>query len=299
MPIDSTPPDSAPADPVPTDVAPADAVEPDAVAREATEPDAVEPDTHATVSGGGVLAVLAIFAAVVLVVIAARREPARDAVPAAAAPSDAAARAPAPLFASPASRRLAIFRVEPFDPLTPPNDVQGRWFPRLTPPPPYDAIDSTLIDAGDRRYRLVEAIAIGRNDVCRRNDGSRFACGLTGRAVLQNTLRDKQMVCDPLFVDVDRRRDLVSARCRVGGRDLATLMIEAGLARPSPLAGATHVAAMERARREERGIWSGPAALDVAVDPALADDDAVGFGTMRLAPPEPPSPAPPSTSPQP
>lgn len=289
MPIDSTPPDPAPADPVPTDVAPADAA----------STGAVEPDTHATASGGGVLAVLAIFAIVVLVVIAARREPARDAVPAATVPSDAAARAPAPLFASPAARRLATLRVEPLDPLAPPNDVQDRWIPRLTPPPPYDAIDSTLIDAGDRRYRLVEAIAIGRNDVCRRNDGSRFACGLTGRAVLQNTLRDKQMVCDPLFVDVDRRRDLVSARCRVDGRDLATLMIEAGLARPSPLAGAAHVAAMERARREERGIWAGPAPSDVDADPALADDDAVGFGTMRLAPPEPPSPAPPSTPPQP
>ncbi|NLH82889.1 MAG: hypothetical protein GX458_18895 [Phyllobacteriaceae bacterium] len=254
-------------------------------------PDAVEPRSGLSVSGAAVFAVLAIFALVLYAVISARHDVA-DAPPPRSTEAEPVTVARAtPIFASPAARRLATLRVEPLDPLAAPTDVEGRWWARLSPPPPYDAIDSTLIDAGYRRYRLVEAVALGRNDVCRRNDGSRFACGLSGRALLQNYLRGKQMVCDPLFVDVDRRRDFVSARCRVDGRDLATLVIEAGLARPSPLAGAAHVAAMERARRDERGIWSGPAP-DPDTDPALIDDAAVGFGSMRLSPPDlaPPDP---------
>ncbi len=276
MPIDDATPEPATAAPPPS---------PDGPDR--------RPRRHAGVLA--FVAVVAVFAGVLATVVVARRaaqvpvEPARPEI--AAAPRDGGTAVAPPRPASAAARRLTVFTSEPIDALAPAGEVGGRLDPTLTPPPPYDAIDSTLIDAGDRRYRLVEAIAVGRDEVCRRRDGTLFACGLSGRAVLQNFLRGKRLVCDPLFVDVDRRADFVSARCRAGGHDLATMMIEAGLARPSALAGAAHREAMERARQAGRGIWAGtPPERDD--DPALADDRAVAFGSTRIAAPEAPPPEP-------
>lgn len=246
-------------------------------------PPSPAPKTASTATAvASVAVVVAIFAAIFLVARDAAERRNR-ATPAAADVARTATDEARPVSSTMAiaTGRLAGFAVVPADLLTPPVEAEGRFETHLRPAPPYDAIDSTLIDSGDGRIRLIEALAVGRHDVCRRSDGSRFACGLEARARLQNGLIGKQLVCDRLFVAVDRRNDFVPARCRVDGRDLALTMIEAGYAFAPPLAGGLHTRAEAAAKAAGRGVWAGtPTRPDL--DPAIVDDQAVAVGSTRL-----------------
>lgn len=228
---------------------------------------------------GSFAVVIAVFAAIFLV---ARQAADRRAEPPPVPDrGTTAADRPISATAAVAAGRLSGFAPLSADLLSPPLDAAGRFEERLTPPPPYDAIDSTLLDAADGRLRLVEAVAVGRNQVCRRFDGTRFACGLEARALLQNGLRGRTLVCDRLYVTVDRRSEVVPARCRADGRDLALTMIAAGYAFAPPLAGPVHLRAEAEARAAKRGVWAGPIERP-DLDPAIADDAATPVGATRI-----------------
>ena len=181
-----------------------------------------------------------------------------------------------------AVRRLAEWQVEPFDRLAPTEGTAAAFEPILRPPPPFDAIDATLFDAFDVRIRLAHARPVGRDEACLDTQGNRFACGLRGRASLQNFLFGKRPACIRLFLG-GGAGGVVDARCSVDGSDLAERQIRAGWAFPSELADASHHAALEAARREHLGVWAGPYEMP-RIDQSVVDAQEVAFGSLRRSP---------------
>ena len=179
-----------------------------------------------------------------------------------------------------ATHRLADWKMDPYDRLTPAEGVTATFEPALRPAPPFDAIDATLLDAFDVRIRLAHARPVGREEACLDVQGNRFACGLRGRASLQNFLFGKKPSCIRLFLVASAAEGAVDARCSVDGEDLAERQIRAGWAFPSELADAGHRAALEAARREHLGVWAGPYELP-RVDHSLVDAREVPFGSLR------------------
>lgn len=207
-------------------------------------------------------------------------KPVGDAAPR-PAPERAADGLPASRERQTAVRLLSGWRGEAADPLAAGDRVEGRFEPVLRPPPPYDAVDSILIDTLDTRIRLAHARAVPRDEACRDEAGRRFACGLQSRAALQNHISGKALVCRRLFLGDPGKTGIVEVRCSVDGEDLATRQIRAGWATPSEIAEPEHLAAFEEARRAKRGVWAGPWQIP-ARDPSEADAREIGFGTLRI-----------------
>jgi endonuclease YncB( thermonuclease family) len=149
--------------------------------------------------------------------------------------------------------------------------------------PPFDAIDSVVFDAEMRRFRLWGVWPVGRNEICRGDDGSRFACGLMARATLQNHIARKKLVCNRMF-GPDRPGDFVEVVCIAEGVDLALHMIRTGFAFPTRLSGTAHWEALGEAVSEKRGYWNGPQAAPTA-DRAAEDARSIPVGGVRLLSP--------------
>lgn len=182
-----------------------------------------------------------------------------------------------------AAHRLSGWRMDPFEALVPGGEPTTAFEPTLRPAPPYDAVDSTLFDAFDVRIRLAHARPVGRDEACLDPQGNRFACGLRGRASLQNFLFGKPVSCLRLYLGREAGDGIVDARCSVEGVDLALRQIRAGWAFPSDLADADQRAALEAARRDRAGVWAGP--YDPPrVDHSVEDARAVPFGSLRQTP---------------
>lgn len=186
-----------------------------------------------------------------------------------------------------AKRLLSDWKPAAADPLRPPAETDGRFEPALHLSPPFDAVDATLIDSLDTRLRLAHARPVGRNEVCVDRAGLRFACGLKGRASLQNHIYDKTVRCLRLFLDTDAPvsagtagHPIVDVRCTVDGEDLATHQIRAGYAFPTDLADADQRAALDDARRRGAGVWAGPYEIP-AEDRSEEDARDVPFGSLR------------------
>ena len=238
-------------------------------------------------AGMAVGAAIVVVCVVALVVGQSRPGPTGDAAGEAASPPAAERRAEAP----PASRErqtamrlLAGWRNEAADPFAEGDGIDRRFEPVLRPPPPYDAVDSTLIDTLELRIRLAHARAVPRDEVCRDTTGRRYACGLEARATLQNHLVGKTLVCRRLFLGDPERTGMADVRCAVDGEDLALRQIRAGWATPSEIAEPDHLAAFEEARNARRGVWAGPWQIP-ARDPTETDARAIGFGTLRIGDP--------------
>jgi endonuclease YncB( thermonuclease family) len=192
-----------------------------------------------------------------------------------------------------ATRRLSEWRMKELDPLAEPRGPTTLFEPVLRLTPPFDAVDATLIDSLDTRVRLAQARPVGRNEICVNDAGLRSACGLKGRASLQNHLYGKAVTCVRLFLGPDprggkeERGRIVDARCSIAGEDLALHQIRAGFAFPSEFADADHLAALAEARRVRAGVWAGPYEIR-ADDQSEVDAREVPFGSLRLAGPEAP-----------
>ena len=179
-----------------------------------------------------------------------------------------------------AARRLADWKLEPFDRLAPVEGTRAAFEPVSHPAPPFDAVDAILFDASDMRIRLAHATPVGRDEACLDHQGQRFACGLRGRASLQNFLVGKTVTCTRLFLGKGENPDVVDARCSAGGVDLATRQIRAGWAFPSVHADADHRAALEAAQRERIGVWAGPYEIP-REDRSVEDARELPFGSLR------------------
>ena len=179
-----------------------------------------------------------------------------------------------------AARRLADWNLELVDRLAPVEGTPAVFEPLLHPTPPFDAVDATLFDAFDMRIRLAHAKPVGRDEACLDHQGQRFACGLRGRASLQNFLFGKTVTCTRLFLGKSENPDVVDARCSAGGVDLATRQIRAGWAFPSIHGDADHRAALDEAQRERIGVWGGPYEIP-RVDHSIEDARDLPFGSLR------------------
>ena len=103
---------------------------------------------------------------------------------------------------------------------------------------------------GGTPTHLVGVETPGFGAVCRDDEGNLWACGLQGRAALNNLIRQKTVTCMPEAVSDTK----VEARCQVEGRDLAALLVERGFAR---VAKGGSSEAQERARAARLGLWNG------------------------------------------
>lgn len=180
-----------------------------------------------------------------------------------------------------AARLLGRWSVPMAEPLAEPDGPATRFEPVLRLNPPFDAVDAALFDSLDTRIRLAHAKPVGRDEVCIDDAGHRSACGLKGRASLQNHMFGKAVTCTRLFLSADERRGVVDARCSIAGEDLAAHQIRAGYAFPTEHAEPEHWAALEAARRERAGVWSGPYSIP-AQDQAEIDAREIPFGSLRL-----------------
>lgn len=185
-----------------------------------------------------------------------------------------------------ATRRLGVWNSEALDPLAEVDGPVSRFELPLQLSPPFDAVDATLFDSLDSRIRLAHATPVGRSELCADFDGTRTACGLKGRATLQNFLLGKTVECVRLFLSHDERRKIIDARCRAGGEDLALHQIRAGYAFPNKLADADHLAALAEAQSRRVGVWSGPYVIP-SEDRSEEDARDVPFGSLRLPTPTP------------
>jgi endonuclease YncB( thermonuclease family) len=176
-----------------------------------------------------------------------------------------------------AAQRLARFA----DGVEPPGDrVTTQFEEPMRLSPPFDAIDSVVFDAEMRRFRLWGVWPVGRNEICRGEDGGRFACGLMARAALQNHIARRKPVCIRMF-GAARPSDFVEVTCTVDGDDLALHMVRSGFAFPAPRAGTLLRAAAVEAMAEKRGYWAGPQIAPTA-DRAEEDARSIPVGGTRV-----------------
>jgi len=233
----------------------------------------------------GIVAFVCLLAGGAVGFLIARPQPARTKLPAAPqARTDIPGPQPAlrPSVPDAAIERQPAARTEEkLDLLAAASVAQAGFQHRVQLTPPFDAINSIMFDSADLRIKLARVAAVGREQVCKDEEGKRLACGLMARAALQNFLRGKSVECDPLFVPRDRRRGVVEANCWVNGEDLALRQISAGFAFPWRLATEKDQEALAAARAGRLGVWAGPQDLPTS-DVSDSDAAAIPFGSTRL-----------------
>ncbi len=115
-------------------------------------------------------------------------------------------------------------------------------------------IDGDGLEIAEVTYRLwgIDAPEIGQD--CER-DGTRYPCGEIARDMLRALIGGDPVTCEK--VDEDRYGRTV-ARCAVGGRDLGSMMVNAGWALDFERYSGGHYAFEEdQARQADRGLWAG------------------------------------------
>lgn len=182
-----------------------------------------------------------------------------------------------------AAQRLAALPEVSFSATDPPAIVLSGFDAPIRFSPPFDVIDSALFDSGDRRIRLARIVPVGRQDVCLDGDGRRFACGLMGRATLQNLLAHRSVSCVRLFLPANRRHDFIDADCDADGVNIAEHVVRSGFAFPSALTDERLEAALGEAREAQNGVWRGPYLIPEK-DAALEDAREVEISSFRTSP---------------
>lgn len=226
---------------------------------EAARP-AIRPETpRRRLPLAGIVVGLVAVAVAVPTILAIRGGPAGPVRETPAAPPAAPREPPRAAVASverqTAALRLQAFRADPLDPLAPVDVATDGFAAQIRLEPPYMAVDSTVFDARGIRVRLDGVWPVGRGEVCNGAGGAKIACGLAGRAALQNYLANRSVACLRRFATAPG--PVVVADCRVDGEDLAERMIRMGQAFPAPDRGDWGRAALEEARTARRGVWSG------------------------------------------
>jgi endonuclease YncB( thermonuclease family) len=230
---------------------------------EAARP-AVRPETaRRRLPLAGIAVGLVVLAVAVPLILAIRGGPtpsvrdtsAPTATPTPAAPREPARTAVASVERQTAALRLQAFRADPLDPFAPVDVATEGFAEQIRLEPPYMAVDSTVFDARGIRVRLDGVWPVGRAEVCNGAGGARLACGLAGRAALQNFIAGRTVTCLRRFASWPGT--VVVADCRVDGEDLAERMIRMGQAFPAPERGDWARAALDEARTARRGVWAG------------------------------------------
>jgi endonuclease YncB( thermonuclease family) len=99
---------------------------------------------------------------------------------------------------------------------------------------------------------LYEIKPFDSKTLCTRSSGERWACGLHAFASLRNAIAHKKIVCEPKKLLLNG----VSAICRMGEIDIASILIRDGLAELDQTSdNAELMKAQALAKRSRLGIW--------------------------------------------
>lgn len=129
------------------------------------------------------------------------------------------------------------------EPAEPPA-VTSRTFHRVV-------VDSAgVLQAGDTRVRLDGIVAPEPDASCRGDDGAEWPCGRAAMAALRLLVRNRAVECEFGAASDDGQ----IASCTVGGRDIASWLVEQGWAEPAD--GERFQNELEAARAAERGIFA-------------------------------------------
>lgn len=115
-------------------------------------------------------------------------------------------------------------------------------FPRV-------GLDGSFL-AGGRRWRIAHVVLPETSQVCRLDDGRRWACGARAVARFSGLLAGARLVCDPPITE-----DAVPAlTCRLADRSVAERLIGEGWAEPDETAPDDLAAVAAEARADGRGL---------------------------------------------
>ncbi len=111
--------------------------------------------------------------------------------------------------------------------------------------------DGGTLQAGQTLITLDGISGLEAGTRCKDANGRDWPCGTQARAALVRLIRGRAVRCD-----VPRDDPAVfSARCMVGGTDLALWMVRHGWAKPEGSADETLAQAAETARASKAGLW--------------------------------------------
>ncbi|RWN98362.1 thermonuclease family protein [Mesorhizobium sp.] len=125
----------------------------------------------------------------------------------------------------------------------------------------------------------ISGVDIVRQDETCTDGGKSWTCGTRARTAFRAFLRGRAVVCT---VPPEGGRDLITADCRVGNRDVGQWLIENGWARAAK--GGPYVETGEKARMARKGIF-GPAPSLSGLPPAPAPFAATAQPTQPILDP--------------
>lgn len=136
--------------------------------------------------------------------------------------------------------------------------------------------DAGTLVAGDRTLRLADVDVPSADAECGDGSGNRWSCGTWARTALRRFVRRRAVECLPLGeVGFGGADEATIVRCRVGGTDLATWLVENGWAAPADAAAPALASLGEAARSGNRGLWqTEPVGLDEPDDEDAGTDAA-------------------------
>lgn len=132
----------------------------------------------------------------------------------------------------------------------------ARALPRFAVPGTARVVDAASIAVEGVPHRLVGLLAVDHARLCTDAEGRRWACGLRARGALAALVAGRTLLCrrpEPPPASGEATIDCLRAE-----RSLSEIMVEDGWAELDAEGNADPVltAALERAKRDGRGIWS-------------------------------------------
>lgn len=112
--------------------------------------------------------------------------------------------------------------------------------------------DAGTLKAGKTTIRLAGLAAPAPDETCPDKAGKRWPCGRRGRAALARLIRAKAVDC---AITAYQEGGVAVARCKVGRVDVNDWVVRHGWARPSQAAAKRYAGALDKAKKDGRGIW--------------------------------------------
>ncbi|WP_026613328.1 thermonuclease family protein [Ensifer aridi] len=208
------------------------------------------------------------------------------------ADSEAASPAPAPDAEIGKSSRVAVRPIEP-GLFTLPEDGVAKPLERVAPRPPLSkppgeekpattvyrrpvALAAGLVRSDDKTLQIKDIEPQNAEKMCDGN-GKSWPCGMVARTAFRNFLRARALVCDA----PEESGGTVTARCSVGGQDIAAWLVANGWAMPLP--GSALETKAEAARKARLG-FHGDDPRDLSRVHLTVDDPSAGAVLDDAAP---------------